>query len=378
MKTGMKNRDSFWDIFKGLAIIMVVFGHTALYGGAYVYLFHLPLFFFVSGFLYSDSRFTGHPGRYLEKKICGSWPKYAFYGCGMILIHNYLVRHGMMPAGIAGYQGRDIIQNMERTCLFQSTELHAGAMWFIPLWIVSGTLFCLIRTGSLYTGKHKTSVQIILSLFSAAAGIVLVKSDIHFIYYLEKALLVVPFFTMGRLYADSGRFGTLLFRQKKLKAVFKTAAVGIITMLCLHMCNRMGLYIDLSQGNTGGFLFYPIAAVGILHTLCLTDILSGCSISGRVLSAFGRYSFDIMALHMLFFKVAQQLLRKLYYRDPGMDISGFPLGIARNDYLLGILIMAFSLLAATAAGILFDASAGFFSVRIKQLSDKVLQSDEQS
>ena len=54
MKT--TGRSLYWDIFKGLAIIMIVFGHTG-HGGAFVYLFHLELFFFLTCFLLYETLF---------------------------------------------------------------------------------------------------------------------------------------------------------------------------------------------------------------------------------------------------------------------------------------------------------------------------------
>lgn len=62
------NRDRFWDIIKGIAILMVVLGHSLEYGGGLeyrdsgeyfnnplfllIYSFHMPLFMIVSGYLY--------------------------------------------------------------------------------------------------------------------------------------------------------------------------------------------------------------------------------------------------------------------------------------------------------------------------------------
>lgn len=46
----MKERDSQLDVLKGIGIVLVVFAHT--YKGCLsglIYLFHMPLFFFLSG-----------------------------------------------------------------------------------------------------------------------------------------------------------------------------------------------------------------------------------------------------------------------------------------------------------------------------------------
>lgn len=39
------------DIAKGIAICLMVYGHTNSYGMSFIYLFHMPLFFILSGFL---------------------------------------------------------------------------------------------------------------------------------------------------------------------------------------------------------------------------------------------------------------------------------------------------------------------------------------
>lgn len=53
----MNNRISYIDIFKGFGIFFVVFGHVTHIGvlREYIWDFHMPLFFFVSGLLYKSN-----------------------------------------------------------------------------------------------------------------------------------------------------------------------------------------------------------------------------------------------------------------------------------------------------------------------------------
>ena len=39
------------DIAKGIAICLMVYGHTNSYGMSFIYSFHMPLFFILSGYL---------------------------------------------------------------------------------------------------------------------------------------------------------------------------------------------------------------------------------------------------------------------------------------------------------------------------------------
>ena len=47
----MKQRDSTWDAVKGIGIILMVIGHSGCptFLHDFIYLFHMGLFFFVSG-----------------------------------------------------------------------------------------------------------------------------------------------------------------------------------------------------------------------------------------------------------------------------------------------------------------------------------------
>lgn len=76
----MNNRISYLDIFKGFGIFFVVFGHVTHIGELrdYIWNFHMPLFFFVSGLLYnSNLRFKD----FLLKRIKSIYIPYILFFC---------------------------------------------------------------------------------------------------------------------------------------------------------------------------------------------------------------------------------------------------------------------------------------------------------
>ena len=54
------------DIYKGISITFVVAGHVLSSGDKYIFWFHMPLFFFISGFLYKPE---GAIGKFFKKKV---------------------------------------------------------------------------------------------------------------------------------------------------------------------------------------------------------------------------------------------------------------------------------------------------------------------
>ena len=53
----MERRSAYWDIVKGIGIVSIVLGHSCFFAVKWVYAYHMMLFFFVSGYLYSDTKY---------------------------------------------------------------------------------------------------------------------------------------------------------------------------------------------------------------------------------------------------------------------------------------------------------------------------------
>ena len=85
-------------VIKGLGIILMVLGHAiaiyndyiALYD--FIYMFHMPLFFFCTGYFIKDKYVLNIDGVlvFITKKVKSVWVKYVVWSLLLILLHNYL------------------------------------------------------------------------------------------------------------------------------------------------------------------------------------------------------------------------------------------------------------------------------------------------
>ena len=67
---------------------------------------------------------------------------------------------------------------------------------------------------------------------------------------------------------------------------------------------------------------------------------------GETLAYIGRHSFDVMAFHIFVFKMLDMFLRKLYFRNPAMDLSAYPSPLSEHYWMLYTLVpLAVSVLA---------------------------------
>ena len=131
-----QNRIGYLDTAKGIAIICIVIGHSYSYhvgNGSflipYLYSFHVPIFFVISGILYAR-RSQEHIN--VLKKVKGLILPYFFWGTAYQICLGFL-------SVIGGASFRQQIYTRVSTVL----HLTSGAMWFLPTMFVATILFQL-------------------------------------------------------------------------------------------------------------------------------------------------------------------------------------------------------------------------------------------
>ena len=81
--------DSSVSFAKGIGIILMVLGHTyfSVYGFRLIYMFHMPLFFFVSGYCFRKAHLEDFR-TYAEKRIRRLYFPFIKYGLLFLILHN--------------------------------------------------------------------------------------------------------------------------------------------------------------------------------------------------------------------------------------------------------------------------------------------------
>ena len=87
-----KPRDLSLDVAKGMCIILMVVAHSGCpeWMGRFIYMFHMPCFFFISGMLLSD-RYLDTPGVGVRKKLKGYYKPFVKWQLVFLLLHNLFV-----------------------------------------------------------------------------------------------------------------------------------------------------------------------------------------------------------------------------------------------------------------------------------------------
>lgn len=82
-------KDDFITIAKGIGIMLMVLGHSGFcdFGNAVIHMFHMPLFFFVSGYCLKEKYFSDGLG-FARRRVKGLYFLYVGWGLLFLLLHN--------------------------------------------------------------------------------------------------------------------------------------------------------------------------------------------------------------------------------------------------------------------------------------------------
>lgn len=138
-----KSRDHTLDIAKAICIILMAVGHSGCpkYLHDFLYLFHMPCFFFISGWLFSD-KYIDDLKTGLLKKAKGSYVPFVKWTLIFLLFHNMFASVHIYADS---YSWQTFIERVIRAFTMTGGESLLGGFWFLIslFWASVGTVLFL-------------------------------------------------------------------------------------------------------------------------------------------------------------------------------------------------------------------------------------------
>ena len=274
-------RDELIDCMKGIGILCVLLGHIVPYGSVacrFIFLFHMPLFFFLSGILYRESN---NPWKDIKQTIVR-------YGV-IYLLFNFiaLIKLAILPRECWGF-GMSYKERLW-SVFVNGHPFHNGPLWFVVVLCVVWVLFRLFRN---YFGE-----RIVVLLFLGVVWAVLVN-------YLPFGFRchVVPFMLtavpLALLFFLSGFIGRDIFniiKSLKMSVFAELTVVGALVFLLLAALPSIG-QVNLTVGQIQSILAFPMALMGIVMVMFLSRLFLRFNIFRNSLSFVGRNSIAFFAM----------------------------------------------------------------------------------
>lgn len=251
---GGETRYDFIDFLKGVGIFLVVWGHTMFPRSVYIYSFHMPLFFFLSGFLHKDK-----PARqFIIGKINTVYIPYAIFTVLSWLF--YLLR----KLSLDDYSG--LAKHFYKlTSLITGTADNGGnnPIWFLTCILVVSIAFLPISR--IKNTKLRFGAVLCASLVGYLLSVTKISLLFNIYFNIDIAFSGMVFYYLGYIvkqqsflsYLDSGR-------RWLLAVVVVLAEIAHIGTAYLNTKVASINWVNMAGNLLGNyFLFYLSAFLGI-------------------------------------------------------------------------------------------------------------------
>jgi acyltransferase len=302
----VKERINWIDAGKGLGILAVVLGHISYKNKIlkqYIFSFHMPLFFFMSGYLFDREKFNGYRC-FVSRKIKSLLIPYFIFSF-LSYLYWITVERQYRPENL------DISIIKPLIGIFYSNAIddwmvQNTALWFITcLFVVENAFYFLSYI------KSKKMLALVLLIFSAAGYLDSLYMPVRLPWGIDVALSALPFYGAGYI---------MKYNSKKIKDIIKPVPVLYIMPVLFslnYIFSRLNSKVDMNLNLLGNyFLFYAGALTGIGAYILLSRKLTRVNL----ISYIGKNSIIVLAMHepvkrlvlgivMLIFDVSYDALR---------------------------------------------------------------------
>ncbi len=295
---GGGKRLDYNDLAKSIGMLTIIWGHI-YYGrasSAFVYAFHIPLFFVLSGMVFDRSKYPSF-GSFLKKKLNSLLIPYAVFSflTWIIWVAYTMVTH----ANVESY-----MMPLLQTFIAQGSEGYL--VHNVPLWFV----MCLFTMEVMYyfiAGFKRIWITVLTVLMAVISYCLL--NHCFFINFsiipwsIDAAMLGIPFYAMGHWTVC--KWG----HQRMMDAINNHKSVSILCMILWGVvtCLISDYNGPISFGHTdmgvNVFTAYLGGITGVSMLLIFCMLLAGSIFNKptikwmNFLKWFGRNSFNAMVIH---------------------------------------------------------------------------------
>ncbi len=307
-----RKRIDWVDVAKGIGMILVIISHTEEHfmPGTLVslkipiYTFHMPLFFFVSGFLFSMK--SGF-GEFLKSKCKRILVPYFCLGTILVLFDTYW--QGRNPYGNPWFVKERFLNSM-LNLLYQN---RLWTLWFIAcLFWLNIFFYILVR----FVKSEKIRALIVIAF--AVAGLYYYKMGGGGIFWnIDVCMTTMPFFYAGYVCRKTDFIDSRILKNK-WKWLLCVGFIALDAVCAIVNFKTTGQFLELWGNQYGNpVLTYICAFSGIFAVIILADACHGFA----PLRYIGENTMLFYAWHQtMLLPLVQELYLKLnWFRDPWLS-----------------------------------------------------------
>lgn len=270
-------RLKYIDFIKGIAIMLVVFGHIPHKENnhfvIWIYSFHIPLFFILSGYLISYRK-----NNYSFKKLFNTLI-YPYFTLSFLSIS-----FSFILSIIANKKFIDLPIAIQKTIFLDGYS----TLWFLPSLFLAETIFHLVKK---FFSKKEFIFYIIILVLTSYFSDVIDFRNYSFLNVFNRALIGSIFIYIGYLLEK------VIFKKHYLLNVLSLFFIFLNLFIC-NLNGNVDLHFSIINNPILYYLFSITTSFSILY-LC-KNIYEKFSLNLKLTQYIGNNSMIIMATHLPF------------------------------------------------------------------------------
>lgn len=311
-----KKRLSWLDSLKGIGIFLVLLGHAPISTNLhyYIYAFHMPLFFFASGYLFDAEKYQKFKNFFIKKFKSLILP-YIYFSAISIALYVFYARFG---------ETKEALNFKETLIQFvfakRNNIPYNKALWFFPALFTISLIYFLLKK---YIKDNLAIISIALILSFAGYSYFKTLIEPKLFWTLDSSIYYLIFYAAGSLTAEKSNVLNKKINRYSVYLFFAIAlAINISIIWNAEIFEQIKFY-----SNTLLFGFAGITALSLFSKLILEKLGKA-----DIFKYLGRNSLAIFALH-----------QALCYPVIGKAFSVLNINI-QNSNLLGLSFAVLSII----------------------------------
>lgn len=272
-------RNRYIDTIKAVGIFLVILGHHQTIFTQYIFSFHMPLFFFLSGIFHKN---YGSYKIFFEKKVKSLIIPYFFFAITLFLFWLIIGRH----FGESKIKNISVLDSLKGIFLGMDMLGVSSMDWGIILWFLL-TLFIITNMYYFISKLNNILLIIFINIFLGVIGFYYnyYKPSYFDIWHFTVALNAIQFYSMGVILKNR----ILDLSKISYKWIF-------LLFIVSYVSNYYNGKIDMQSLSYGRniVLFYISAFSGIGFIIFL---IRNLEIYNRFLDFIGTNTMIILAYH---------------------------------------------------------------------------------
>lgn len=293
---------------KGILITLMVIGHSGAPQHLVdcIYLFHIPCFFFISGYLFKEE-YLNQIKTFVTRRLKKLYIPFVKWSFIFLIFHNILYHLNIYNNS---YDFNEFKNKVFSVFTMTGSEQLLGGFWFLKELLYTSLISLFIfKTITLVKKKLTIDSLIFTSLSFVIITFIYSNSTFRIPAIGSKTLLATSFFIAGKVFHKAD-----MITRIKNKPLY-----GLIFSVILIMSS---FYTKGSMDASGTliFPFFIIAIIGSLATIYLSTLIPKIV---KTMDYIGKNTLYILTFHFLSFKIVSFLI--LTYCDrPITELSSFP------------------------------------------------------